>query len=197
MAVGQRLGGGQGLHQPPLGREERLQRLLASEAFGGAPVADDAAYIPPDVRQQPKKQKPPTAPGAPVRPASASRAQAPTSAAASRGGVAQPPRPAPPRRPSSASAVTGRRQGANVHTINSGSSCGGSRLHNTTEAYRQHRGTTAKTVEQVGRGTMTKEKAAEVDRARAIVHGKGAAKPPGERRAASASCGPGRRLGGS
>merc|ERR1712146_133258 len=55
------------------------------------------------------------------------------------------------------------------------SSVSGSRLHNTTEAYRQNRGTTAKDIRDVGRHTMTKEKGAQVDSARAKVLGEKAA----------------------
>jgi len=93
-----------------------------------------------------------------------------------------------PGRPSVASkdsTPANRPFGANVHTLGSApasssgssgaraSSCGvaGSRLQQTTEAYRQQRGTTARTVGQVGRATMTPEKEAEVMRARSKVLG--------------------------
>lgn len=97
-------------------------------------------------------------------------------------GVSGPGRPAVA---SKGSALASRPFGANVHTLSSApasssgssgaraSSCGvaGSRLQQTTEAYRQQRGTTARTVGQVGRATMTAEKEAEVMRARTKVLG--------------------------
>lgn len=68
----------------------------------------------------------------------------------------------------------------------------GSRLHDTTEAYRQNRGTTARTVEAVGRATMTPEKAAEVDRAREKALGekaRGASPGMSSRRPSHGGCG--------
>eukprot|EP00931_Biecheleriopsis_adriatica_P003264 TRINITY_DN10467_c0_g1_i2.p1 TRINITY_DN10467_c0_g1~~TRINITY_DN10467_c0_g1_i2.p1 ORF type:complete len:176 (+),score=6.22 TRINITY_DN10467_c0_g1_i2:66-530(+) len=124
--MARRLGGG----SVPLDREGRLEKLLASSAFGCAVPAQDGA------------------PSCQARAASAPRP--------STSGRARPPK-----------------SGPNIHTIAStpGCSASGSRLHQTTEAYRQQRGTTARTVEEVGRASMTAEKAAEVDRARAKVRG--------------------------
>merc|ERR1712232_856106 len=98
------------------------------------------------------------------------------------------------RQPSCGSGRTNTR--ANIHTLDG--ACGnararsvsGSRLHQTTEAYRQNRGTTARTVEEVGRATMTAEKAAQVDKAREKVLGeKACARVAGAHRPASAVTG--------
>jgi len=116
-----------------------------------------------------------------------------------------------PGRPASivkdATTPASRPFGANVHTLDSAptsssgsssaraSSCGvaGSRLQQTTEAYRQQRGTTARTVGQVGRATMTPEKEAEVMRARTKVLGAERAavgRPPSASRAGVAGARP-------
>ncbi|CAJ1359802.1 unnamed protein product [Effrenium voratum] len=101
-------------------REERLEKLLASCAYGGAAVPDAPRSKQPKERPK-ERQKPPMA---------AHRAK-------SSGAVSSLP------------------------------SCSGSRLLQTTEAYRQQRGTTARSLTEVGYSSMTPEKAAEVDRARA------------------------------
>eukprot|EP00930_Biecheleria_cincta_P079710 TRINITY_DN67618_c0_g1_i1.p1 TRINITY_DN67618_c0_g1~~TRINITY_DN67618_c0_g1_i1.p1 ORF type:complete len:184 (+),score=27.82 TRINITY_DN67618_c0_g1_i1:33-554(+) len=172
--MARRLGGGSTGGQ--LDREERLEKLLASRGFGGAPGKEA------DLPGQ-------------ALPARASSAPRPASASRSRPAVARPPRPA-------AAAASGRPRtsgaGPNIHTIGSYGGSSGSRLHQTTEAYRQQRGTTARTVEEVGRASMTAEKAAEVDRARAKVRGEAARTTTG--RASSvprppAFSGRGQRLG--
>mmetsp|Transcript_85560 Transcript_85560/g.215647 ORF Transcript_85560/g.215647 Transcript_85560/m.215647 type:complete len:206 (-) Transcript_85560:91-708(-) len=171
--VAHRLGGSS---HPPLGREERADRLLASRAFGGADVqtASGAAAATSAAALGANHA---TAPGVRQPPATAARRQTNVpSAARSSGGTSRASRQGAPPRPSS-SCSAGKRSPqpgvANIHTLSSGSggACG-SRLHQTTEAYRQQRGTTARTVEQVGRATMTQEKAAEVDRAREKVLGR-------------------------
>mmetsp|Transcript_29501 Transcript_29501/g.75628 ORF Transcript_29501/g.75628 Transcript_29501/m.75628 type:complete len:144 (+) Transcript_29501:53-484(+) len=80
------------------------------------------------------------------------------------------PKRAPPARARSTGPARSAGGPARVATVSRGG-YGGSSLRNTTEAYRQQRGTTAKTIDAVGRRTMTTEKAQQVDRARKIVHG--------------------------
>ena len=53
---------------------------------------------------------------------------------------------------------------SNVQTVGSTRS----RLHDTTEAYRQNRGTTAQNIREVGQNTMTDEKRKQVDKARKV-----------------------------
>ncbi|CAE8711402.1 unnamed protein product [Polarella glacialis] len=164
-----RLGGGSGFKQ--LGREERLERLLASKAFGGAPLctAPSEATSPGPRRGD--------GPAPATRPSSASRGPPAVAVRSSR--------------PASAGAGARRQPGtANIHTIGSSGGGGGSgsRLHQTTEAYRQNRGTTARTVEEVGYDSMTAEKAAQVDRARAKVHGEAGRQPRPRSGAVGAVC---------
>eukprot|EP00747_Dinoflagellata_sp_TGD_P146588 gnl/TRDRNA2_/TRDRNA2_176707_c5_seq1.p1 gnl/TRDRNA2_/TRDRNA2_176707_c5~~gnl/TRDRNA2_/TRDRNA2_176707_c5_seq1.p1 ORF type:complete len:191 (-),score=29.77 gnl/TRDRNA2_/TRDRNA2_176707_c5_seq1:307-879(-) len=183
-----RLGGaGHGGGMRLLGREERLEKLLASQAYGGA-VLNGAEDVGSDSHEAP----PPCTRSKSAAPASRSTRPSTAGSAARCGSVAG-------RRPPAA-ASSGRRPGsANIHTLSSGAGGSGSRLHQTTEAYRQQRGTTARTVEEVGRATMTREKACEVDRARAKVHGEPTHAPRGSSGLASAPprmpLGPGQRLG--
>eukprot|EP00933_Yihiella_yeosuensis_P033841 TRINITY_DN27463_c0_g2_i1.p1 TRINITY_DN27463_c0_g2~~TRINITY_DN27463_c0_g2_i1.p1 ORF type:complete len:203 (+),score=46.06 TRINITY_DN27463_c0_g2_i1:75-611(+) len=158
-----RLGGGSCVKA--LDREARLEKLLGSQAYGGAAVpAKDAPAKPPMAK------------------ASASTRSTSAHAASVSSSVR-----------SNSSRAVGRppASGSNIRTISDspGVSASGSRLRQTTEAYRQNRGTTARTVDQVNRAHMTPEKAAEVDRARAKVLGEAAGRPP---RAASLKE-PGRR----
>ena len=119
---------------------------MNSCAFGGAPVP---------VPEKPGKRPTPgpkSHPGLGRPAAGASHGVR----AISQGRGKPPPANAPPK------------PGSNIHTL---ASLGenGSRLQDTTEAYRQQRGTTAKKVTDVGYQSMTAEKAAEVDKARAKV----------------------------
>ncbi|CAE6919666.1 unnamed protein product [Symbiodinium natans] len=133
--MAKRLGGGR--PGKVLDREERLEKLVNSCAFGGAPVPSTA-----------KSGRPPV-PGPKSRPSGGPAVGAGARAAS------QGPRP-----------------GSNIHTLDSlGTGGTGSRLQDTTEAYRQQRGTTAKKVTEVGYQSMTPDKAAEVDKARAKVRG--------------------------
>lgn len=159
-----RLGGARG---KSLNREERLEKLINSAAYGGEihtpllplernhnnngsalratvePCIEGPGEGRNEVRNNSMNHVPPVRRGSkpPIVPAKA-RA------------------PPPPRKP-------------NIHTLNSSNQSNvrtpastRSRLHNTTEAYRQNRGTTARTIEEVGRDTMTQEKAEQVARAR-------------------------------
>mmetsp|Transcript_43806 Transcript_43806/g.103567 ORF Transcript_43806/g.103567 Transcript_43806/m.103567 type:complete len:203 (-) Transcript_43806:146-754(-) len=150
-----------------LSREERLDKLLTSQAFGGAEVQPDV-----DRKQAstPHGARSASLSATPQRLAESRRPRSVTSASSTRRntteGTSHARTPSAQGRP--------RSTGSNIHTLSSSSGDGnvhGSRLHNTTEAYRQHRGTTARTVEQVGRATMTAEKAAAVDAAREKVLG--------------------------
>eukprot|EP00928_Gymnodinium_smaydae_P089367 TRINITY_DN73342_c0_g1_i1.p2 TRINITY_DN73342_c0_g1~~TRINITY_DN73342_c0_g1_i1.p2 ORF type:complete len:214 (+),score=41.75 TRINITY_DN73342_c0_g1_i1:62-643(+) len=164
MAGGQRLGGDSRGGGQPLKGEERLEKLLASRAYGGAAVPDAQAAASAGAPSRPP------VPAAPGRGRASSAAPAKGARLASAGSGCGVRRPTPGR--------------PNIHTLSGsasgggGSSGSGSRLHNTTEAYRQQRGTTARTVEAVGRATMTREKAAEVDRARERVRGPSVPRPP-------------------
>lgn len=151
--MAKRLGGASGRPgKASLDREERLEKLVNSCAFGGAPVPVPVPAVP--VPEKPGKAStlgPKSRPGARPASAGASRARG-----ISQGRGKPPPANAPPK------------PGSNIHTLASlGES--GSRLQDTTEAYRQQRGTTAKKVTDVGYQSMTAEKAAEVDKARAKV----------------------------
>eukprot|EP00927_Polykrikos_kofoidii_P081809 TRINITY_DN7964_c0_g1_i1.p2 TRINITY_DN7964_c0_g1~~TRINITY_DN7964_c0_g1_i1.p2 ORF type:complete len:227 (-),score=24.34 TRINITY_DN7964_c0_g1_i1:420-1052(-) len=166
-----------------LSREDRLQKLLASECFGGAPVTAAAGSDAPVAASRPATTEGRRAAArpasAPKRMPSSVRCASPSTIArrcsggdvATSGTASRAASHRAPARPASARPAATRKP--NVHTL---SDChhgagSGSRLHQTTEAYRQQRGTTARTVEEVGRATMTPEKAADVDRARAKVHG--------------------------
>ncbi|CAE7682029.1 unnamed protein product [Symbiodinium sp. CCMP2456] len=140
--MAKRLGGASGRPGKALDREERLEKLVNSCAFGGAPVP---------VPEKGKRAVGPKSLGL-GRPASAGASHGVRAISQGRG--KPPPANAPPK------------PGSNIHTLASlGES--GSRLQDTTEAYRQQRGTTAKKVTDVGYQSMTAEKAAEVDKARA------------------------------
>ncbi|CAE7730393.1 unnamed protein product [Symbiodinium pilosum] len=140
--MAKRLGGG--CAGKVLGREERLEKLENSCAYGGAPVPAKSGRPPPGPKNGPARPLPAGRPSSSGRTSSAARAS-------SHGRV--PPKP-----------------GSNIHTLGSLEGTG-SRLGDTTEAYRQQRGTTAKKVSEVGYESMTPEKAAEVDKARAKVRG--------------------------
>mmetsp|Transcript_63210 Transcript_63210/g.137880 ORF Transcript_63210/g.137880 Transcript_63210/m.137880 type:complete len:242 (+) Transcript_63210:135-860(+) len=184
-----RLGGngGGGRMTRPLDREERLQRLLDSRLFctgseGQGEEATKAAQPQsanpfPSVRSSEASgdgAKPPPVPSSRLRGSASSSGQ---HCRPSTGGAA---RPTPS---TSASDLSGKGSGkrpsqkkpeahfgAKIRTLSSERSTG-SRLHNTTEAYRQQHGTTAKTVDAVGRDTMTPEKSREVQQARKKVLG--------------------------
>ena len=144
--MAKRLGGG--CPGKVLGREERLEKLVNSCAFGGAPVPAKSGRPPPGPGLGSAAAP---GPGAKSRPTSGGRSSQAVPRAASHG------RAAP-------------KAGSNIHTLGSLDGTG-SRLRDTTEAYRQQRGTTARKVTDVGYQSMTPEKAAEVDKARAKVHG--------------------------
>lgn len=142
-----------GVRAKSLTREERLEKLLNSAAYGGE------IHIPPPDNNNDLVTLEPIGGAGEGRDEIKSGNSLGHLSSQRRGSkppVAQPKARAPPRR-------------SNVHTINSvvrTTASTRSRLHDTTEAYRQNRGTTARTIEEVGRDTMTQEKAEQVNRAR-------------------------------
>mmetsp|Transcript_15057 Transcript_15057/g.26078 ORF Transcript_15057/g.26078 Transcript_15057/m.26078 type:complete len:183 (-) Transcript_15057:120-668(-) len=143
--MAKRLGGRPG---GQLDREERLEKLMSSCAYGGASVAIPATFPQGKTSVQGKA---PAQAKTPARPKATSRRLS-GSVGASRPSHGLP------------------RSGGNIHTLG-----GESRLTNTTESYRQQQGTTAKTLSEVGYRSMTSEKMSEVDKARQKVHGHGTA----------------------
>lgn len=99
--------------------------------------------------------------------------------------TAKAPAPAPKAKATASRSAAARNVAARNAPRNTGPvGSTGSRLHNTTEAYRQSRGTNAKRVQDVGGSTMTDQKRTEVNKARRIA---GRDEVEGESSGASAS----------
>lgn len=141
----ERLGGPQTTKLTP---QERLEKLQNSAAYGGA-----------DVLQAVQTSE--------VRVANRDNNVIRNTAVPRQGSKPPPPRSTAHRESAPAQCI--RKASSTVRTMTARNT--GSRLHETTAAYRANRGTTARTVETVGRDTMTQEKRAQVDKAREKVLG--------------------------
>jgi len=193
----QKLGGARNANTKALSAEERLEKLQNSASYGGTPVNECtrssqqiAALQKTSNSTNLSKSASATnaAPKVGTHPVSSSTKATSSSTNVSAKKISPPTlrnqREATDKKPPS---------GANIHTLNgappaksSGRLPPGqnhskaniktigntrSRLNDTTEAYRQNRGTTAQTIKEVGKDTMTPEKAAQVAAAREKVHG--------------------------
>ncbi|CAD7956172.1 unnamed protein product [Amoebophrya sp. A25] len=115
-----------------------------------------------------------SAEGETQRPGATSRHGGPTANSSRGGGASTLAGRAPASASSSANQNrnTSKAPGSNIHTLSSGGSSsstgGSSRLTETTEAYRQSRGTTARRLEDVGADTMTADQRERVAKARKV-----------------------------